>query len=51
MIKLKELDLENQCNYDNMKNLNTIEGEGYDILFDKVMKDNLDTIKRKGNFK
>jgi hypothetical protein len=50
-IKLKELDLENQCNYDNMKNLNTIEGEGYDILFDKVMKDNLDTIKRKGNFK
>ena len=44
-IKLKELDQENQCNYDNMKNLNTIEGEGYDIYFDKMMKYNIDIIK------
>jgi len=50
-VKLKELDEENQCNYDNMKNLNIIEGEGYDIFFDKMMKYNFDTIKNKGNFK
>lgn len=50
-IKLKELDEENQCNYDNMKNLNTTEGEGYDFLFDKMTKYNIDTIKNKGNFK